>query len=338
MIESVRTIADAVLYEGFLLYPYGKGALKNRMPFQFGVVMPIGYLDETEPNAFTSQFVLRHTDSRVTEVNGTLRFLAVGEETEEREVLFGGELGDGRIEQRWSSGELHGVITLRSERENGTLRMTLEVTNESHVDETADRNAALRRALVSAHVVLEARGGEFVSLIDPPQEVAELAAVCRNERFFPVLAGEAGDGLQTSPLLLVSPIVLYDFPRVAQASRGPTFDGTEIDQLLSLSIAALSDDERAQARAAHPEVARMVERAEALAMAPGWRVRVHPKGRADVWDGIVDGKTARVVDVKTDVDGKRYVGVLFDDDPASEIHEWYGRSFFYGVDEVEPLT
>jgi len=66
-------------------------------------------------------------------------------------------------------------------------------------------------------------------------------------------------------------------------------------------------------------------------------VRVRPKGRADVWDGIVDGKTARVVDVKTDVDGKRYIGVLFDDDPASEMHEWYGRSFFYGVDEVEPL-
>jgi len=132
--------------------------------------------------------------------------------------------------------------------------------------------------------------------------------------------------------------VFYDFPKVAQASPGPTFDGTEIDQLLALSVAALSDEERAQARAAHPEVARMVERAEALTIAPGWRVRVRPKGRADVWDGIVDGKTARVVDVKTDVDGKRYVGVLFDDDPASEIHEWYGRSFFYGVDEVEPLT
>lgn len=336
MIDSVRAIADAVLYEGFLLYPYGKGALKNRMPFQFGVVMPVGYRDETEPNAFISEFVLRHADAR-TEVHGVLRFLAVGEERQEREVIFGGDLSEGRIEQRWSSGDLHAVVTLRSERANGASRMTLEVSNESHVDATADRNAALRRALVSAHVVLEARGGEFVSLVDPPQEFAGLTAACVNERFFPVLAGEAGDGSQTSPVLLVSPIVLYDFPKVAQASRGPTFDGTEIDQLLSLSIAALSDDERAQARAAHPEVARMVERAEALAIAPGWRVRVHPKGRADVWDGIVDGKTARVVDVKTDVDGKRYVGVLFDDDPASEIHEWYGRSFFYGVDEVEPV-
>lgn len=338
MIDGVRAIADAVLYEGFLLYPYGKGALKNRMPFQFGVVMPIGYRDETEPNAFTAQFVLRHPDAPLTEVRGAFRFLAVGEETEEREIAFGGRLGNGRIERRFSSDSLDGMIALGAERADGASLMTLEVRNETRIDGTADRNAALREAFVSAHAVLEARGGEFASLLDPPQELADLVAACKNERYFPVLAGESGEGVQTSPLLLVSPIVLYDFPKVAQASRGPTFDGTEIDQLLSLSVAALTDDERAQARAAHPEVARMVERAEAFAIAPGWRVRVHPKGRADVWDGIVDGKTARVVDVKTDVEGKRYVGVLFDDDPASEVHEWYGRSFFYRVDEVEPLT
>lgn len=337
MIDSVRTIADAVLYEGFLLYPYGKGALKNRMPFQFGVVMPIGYRDDTEPNAFTSQFVLRHTGAQLTQVQGVLRFLAVGDDVQEREIAFGGNLGDGRIERQFLFDALHGVITLSAERADGASRLTLEVRNETRVDETVDRNAALRKAFVSAHAVLEARGGEFVSLLDPPQELAGFVAACNNERHFPVLAGDAGDGAHASPLLLVSPIVLYDFPRVAQASRGPTFDGTEIDQLLSLSVAALSDEERARARAAHPEVAAMVDRAEALAIAPGWRVRVHPKGRADVWDGIVDGKTARVVDVKTDVEGKRYFGVLFDDDPASEIHEWYGRSFFYGVDEVEPL-
>jgi hypothetical protein len=66
-------------------------------------------------------------------------------------------------------------------------------------------------------------------------------------------------------------------------------------------------------------------------------VRVHPKGRADVWDDLVRGMTARVNAVHTDFDGKRYVGVVFDADPASDLHEWYGRSFFYGADEVEPL-
>jgi hypothetical protein len=336
--DAVRAIADAVLYEGFLLFPYSKNALKNRMPFQFGVVMPAGYRDASEPRSFTSQFLVRHSGESLTELRGLLRFLDVGANAAEREIPFGGELGNGGIVQRFVCGGLSATIALSAQRKQGAWLVTVEVSNESRVRPTAVRNVALQKALVSAHVVFEVSGGEFVSLLDPPAAYAQLVQSCTNERFFPVLAGEGESGRQTSALLLVSPIVLYDFPKVAQASRGPTFDGTEIDQLLSLSVAALSDEERAQARIAHPQVARMVERAEAMTIAPGWRVRVHPKGRADVWDGIVDGKTARVVDVKTDVDGKRYIGVLFDDDPATEIHEWYGRSFFYGVDEVEPLT
>lgn len=336
MIESVRKIADAVLYEGFLLFPYHKGALKNQMPHQFGVVMPLGYADPSEPNAFHAEFGMICQDEAPA-IRGALRFLEAGEETVEREVFFEFDPARGRSEQMFACGAVHGRIVFEAERTADCIRVALDACNDSPIDPGATRNTALRKALVSAHVVLEARGGTFISLIDPPLGTAELAARCRNERFFPVLAGETDDGSQTSPVLLVSPIVLYDFPKVAQGSPGPTFDGTEIDELLSLSVAALSDDERARARATHPEVARMVDRAEMRAIAPGWHVRVRPKGRADVWDDIVDGKTARVVDVKTDVDGKRYVGVLFDDDPASEMHQWYGRSFFYGVDEVEPL-
>jgi len=336
VIESVREIADAVLYEGFLLFPYHRGALKNQMPYQFGVVMPSGYADPSEPSAFRTEFGLICQDV-APRIFGVLRFLEAGEETVEREVSFEFDPASGRGEHRFACGALQGIIAFEAERRGTHVWIALDVRNETRVSPAADRNAALPKALVSAHLVLEARGGTFISLIDPPQGAADLAARCTNERFFPVLAGPADEGSQTSPTLLASPIVLYDFPKVAQASRGPNFDASEIDELLSLSVAALGDEERAQARATHPEVARMVDRAEMRAIAPGWRVRVRPRGRADVWDGIVDGKTARVVDVKTDVDGKQYVGVLFDDDPASEMHEWYGRSFFYGIDEVEPL-
>jgi hypothetical protein len=166
--------------------------------------------------------------------------------------------------------------------------------------------------------------------------------------------------------MLVSPIILYDFPRIAQASTTHTFDGTEIDELLMLSVASLTDEEKHAARSAHPYVRELVERAEALdaetlatlhgeltggAPEPGdetvtidgtdvrrgSHVRVHPKGRADLWDDIVNGMTGRVCAVHTDAEGKRYVGVVFDGDPASDMHEWYGRSFFYGTNEVEPL-
>ena len=38
--ESARAVADAVLYEGYLLYPYRKSSAKNRVRWQFGVLAP----------------------------------------------------------------------------------------------------------------------------------------------------------------------------------------------------------------------------------------------------------------------------------------------------------
>ncbi|GGN21134.1 hypothetical protein FHR83_002103 [Actinoplanes campanulatus] len=39
-LDSVRAVADTVLYEGYLLYPYRAGAAKNRSRWQFGVLGP----------------------------------------------------------------------------------------------------------------------------------------------------------------------------------------------------------------------------------------------------------------------------------------------------------
>src|ERR1700737_2856219 len=38
--DRVRTIADAVLYEGYLLYPYRANSRKNQTRWQFGVLGP----------------------------------------------------------------------------------------------------------------------------------------------------------------------------------------------------------------------------------------------------------------------------------------------------------
>src|SRR5687767_9750023 len=40
-------IADAVLYEGYVLYPYRASAAKNRLRWQVGLVMPRAYADAT---------------------------------------------------------------------------------------------------------------------------------------------------------------------------------------------------------------------------------------------------------------------------------------------------
>ena len=39
----VKRIADAVLYEGYMLYPYRPSAVKNRQRFNFGVLYPESY-------------------------------------------------------------------------------------------------------------------------------------------------------------------------------------------------------------------------------------------------------------------------------------------------------
>ena len=41
--EEIKEIANAVLYEGYLLYPYRRSAIKNRQRWTIGVVYPREY-------------------------------------------------------------------------------------------------------------------------------------------------------------------------------------------------------------------------------------------------------------------------------------------------------
>ena len=43
--ESARLVADAVLYEGYLLYPYRTSSEKNRVRWQFGVLAPRDWIE-----------------------------------------------------------------------------------------------------------------------------------------------------------------------------------------------------------------------------------------------------------------------------------------------------
>ncbi|GAC1420970.1 MAG: hypothetical protein NVSMB5_13850 [Candidatus Velthaea sp.] len=72
-------------------------------------------------------------------------------------------------------------------------------------------------------------------------------------------------------------------------------------------------------------------------IAQGSAVRLRPKRRADAWDMFLEGKVATVRAIHQDLEDIAYVAVTVDDDPASDLHEWYGRSFFFYPDEVEPI-
>jgi hydrogenase maturation protease len=101
---------------------------------------------------------------------------------------------------------------------------------------------------------------EFISLLDPPEELRQLASSCQNIGTWPVLVGEAG----RRDTLLSSPIILYDYPRIAPESTGDLFDGTEIDEILSLRIMTLTEREKREMRESDDRARQILERTETM--------------------------------------------------------------------------
>ena len=144
----------------------------------------------------------------------------------------------------------------------GVYRIVVRIKNVTPLTdvESTKREDALMRSLVSAHLLLGVREGEFVSLLDPPESLREVAGQCRNVGAFPVLVGEEGK----RDTMLSSPIILYDYPQIAPESAGDLFDGTEIDEILSLRIMTMTEDEKLEMRQSDERARQMLERTETL--------------------------------------------------------------------------
>jgi hypothetical protein len=306
-IERARAVADAVLFEGYLLYPYRASATKNQLRWQFGVLMPPVFADPDagEHDTSATQLLVEPVDHTVLHLR--VRFLRVRartvevdgrpvaeaevdgtgwtswDEAVEQEIdavvrfadLIGGEVtvpfgvaGDVSIEtlsdsvrlvrRRWP---LSGELRLRAEVLDGpygAARLTVIVANTSDWDGAeSTRDTALRRALIAAHTVMAVAPGRFVSMVDPPEWAKPAVDACRCERTWPVLVG-------SDQTVLSSPIILYDYPTIAPESAGELFDGTEIDEILTLRTMALTDEEKRQARATDPRAAAIVDRVDAM--------------------------------------------------------------------------
>jgi hydrogenase maturation protease len=188
-----------------------------------------------------------------------------------------------------ASGQLVGVIVRRRQAIEGAIEVRVEglAASASEIDnpqsairnprcfkmnvrilnltplEDADgrsRDEALMRSFVSTHTILSVREGEFVSLLDPPEGYKETAAGCRNVGTYPVLVGEEGE----RGVMLSSPIILYDYPQIAPESAGELFDGTEIDEILTLRIMTMTDEEKREMRGVDERARRILERTEQL--------------------------------------------------------------------------
>ncbi len=296
-LESARAVADAVLYEGYVLYPYRASSAKNQVRWQWGVLMPphVVALDPSERSSNRTDVVV--DGSRGT-LRATVRFLQVQrrhvedaagarvdrldvgdtsyvpwDEACEREVVLDVPLDrdldtsvdvpGGTDAEELDGGRLVRVrepltVGVRTHVERPVspypvTLVTLRVENRTAGgdpggDRSGRRPEWLRRALVACHVLLELEHAAFVSQLDPPQWASGFVAGCVNDGVFPVLAGPDGQ----AGLVLSSPIILYDHPQLAPQSESSFFDALEIDELLSLRTATLTDEEKREMRGDRP--------------------------------------------------------------------------------------
>jgi hypothetical protein len=287
--DHARAVADAVLYEGYLLYPYRATSGKNQSRWQFGVLGPQGAAPAGigEEDTLSAQVLVRPTGTPA--LSGLVRFLqlqhrdAAGtkwltwDEAVECEIAIpplpltslprtvdisvpaGTDIehvDGGRLVRTRRA--LHGQLDVSAEADDDLVRVSLAVRNTAAP--AADKDDAIATSLIGTHLLVAVTGGEFVSLLEPPDSAAAAATRCRHHRCFPVLAGPPG----TRDLVLVSPIILYDHPEIAEQSKGALYDSTEIDEILTLRVMTMTEEEKAQARATDPRAAAIIDRCDAM--------------------------------------------------------------------------
>jgi hypothetical protein len=122
------------------------------------------------------------------------------------------------------------------------------------------RDVAARYSFVGTHVLVSARGTRFVSLLDGPGWADADTSSCRQHRCWPEMVAD-DDGTDA---VLVSPIVLGDHPSIAPESAGDLFDATEIDEILTLRVMTMTEEEKAEARGTDPRAAAILARCDAM--------------------------------------------------------------------------
>jgi hypothetical protein len=328
--KLVEQVAAAVLYEGYILYPY-RPSVKNRHRWTFGGLVPPTYSQaQAGTDACEMQTQCLVQGGIDTSLTVSVRFLQVVDRSSaeltppvdhwpdggqpQMRIVDSLRVGDDlfctwqeAVEQTIDLGESNatallsrplrrqfaahahraveplrdgqaqfvGALIRQRERidalvelsaqavADDVFRVTVRIVNQTPLDNAASmsRDQALLHSLVSTHTVLGVQNGAFLSLIDPPERYRDLAANCRNVGTFPVLVGVEGD----RDTMLSAPIILYDYPRVAPESPGDLFDSTEIDEILTLRIMTLTDQEKQAVAAVDERASALLARTEALA-------------------------------------------------------------------------
>ena len=345
-LDVVDKIVNSVLYEGYMLYPYRRSSLKNQHRWNFGVVYPEGL----EPSQMTTECLVQGDDAAL---SIQVRFLQLYEKDSWEHAVERSVDCEDLGEYMFDFGDLRGEVEISREHiRTGLQKVRVRIKNRTPRGDHGKND--LLRSMVSTHTILIVRNGQFVSLLDPPDVCREAAASCRNAQAWPVLVGKEPE----RDCMLSSPIILYDYPRVAEESPGDLFDSTEIDELLTLRILTLTEAEKDEMRRSGERERCLLERAESLtpeqllklhgtlrdvrttsSVKPGDRVRLRPKPGGDVFDVVLAGRVAVVESVEQDFDNRTHVAVIIEDDPGRDLGllRQPGHRFFFSADEVERI-
>jgi hypothetical protein len=295
--DGAEKIAAAILYEGYILYPYRPTAIKNRQRWNFGTLYPRIYAEAQrpqEPFALVAECIavsdgkasldvrmsflqLVPTQQADQLTDPSLAWDEAVERTSEHAGLRLGDLIASPLSLAIEMENLRIELSINAQLlQDGACKVRLKVRNATPLPSGAEakRDEALPMSFVSAHLLLGITGGEFVSLLDPDPAYREAVAACCNTGVFPVLVGDEPDrpvppvpacrGASRGSMMFCSPIILYDYPKIAPESEGDFFDGTEMDEMLTLRVLTLTDAEKQEMRSGDPRARKILERTEAL--------------------------------------------------------------------------
>ena len=446
-ITSLEQIVNAVLYEGYILYPYRPSSSKNqRERFTFGRVYPADYSAAQgglEPCMMQAQVLATPATGEPTTLNISVRFLhpmrreigalasPIEQWTDDKQPAFNVvpklEV-DGQLFQSWheavereivipslainaneaqrrevrfefpasrtvepirnQQGQIPAVVVREQCAVSGTvevetepapncIKVTVRVRNQTPMN-TADmthQNSIIERTFASAHIALCLEEGKFVSLLEPGEKFHHAAEACRNIGVWPVLVGDEKSSDRRT--MLASPIILYDWPKIAPESAG-TLSSTEpkSTKFSTCAFLTMTDEEKREMRNVDAAARQLLQRAENLDaqdflkmhgtlrgvrpleeqifgtnqrlnginiggvhLKPGDRVRIRPKSRADIMDIALDGKIGIIEALEEDAEARVHLALVVQDDPGKDLGmlRQPGHRFFYTADEVEPV-
>lgn len=298
--DAVQQVADALLFEGYVLYPYRASDGKNRVRWQFGVLMPPAYcvVDPSERGWSQTECLL---DGDQAELTVRVRFL----QAQSRAVLDADEVEVASLETDdatylpWDEAVVR-TVDLQTDIRKLPLEVPFRISGDTETEAVGDVGFLRRtRFPVSGTVSLSLKplpgpygamrlrirventttdgSSERVGALRQALIAHHVMAAADGCRFLSLLeppewarafaAGCENLGLYpvlAGDLLLSSPIILYDHPQIAPESQGDLYDATEIDEILSLRTMTLTEAEKREVRGTDERAAELLARVDSM--------------------------------------------------------------------------